>query len=311
VRFALRVLSFARLRGWSADDHDAALACYARTMDALPPDWPRADGRDARAFFESAFVPVDLGQGPTLFTGYYEPELNGAAERGGRFQYALYGPPSGLAAGMPWHSRAKIEDGNLLAGQEIVWLDDVLDAFLAQVQGSVRIHLADGGGTVRLGYAGKNGHPYRSIGAELVRRGEIPAETVSILAIRRWCAAHPDQITGLLRHNPSYVFFRTLDLDRDLGPIGTLDQPVTAGRTLAVDPDHYPLGAPIWAATFDAHIGCRLMVAQDTGSAIRGPGRADVFCGTGAAAGVAAGDLRVEGTMTLLLPRVMMNRQAE
>lgn len=286
------------LTGWPDDDHGAALTAYLATADLLPDGWPRGETGDARGFFERNFQTRAVDE-PALLTGYYEPELDGALHPDGRFRFALFGPPPGLDDSRPWFSRAEIEAGNLLAGQELVWLDSALEAFLAQVQGSVRVRLA-GGQVLRLGFAGKNGHPYTSIGKELIRRGELAPDKASVAAIRDWAARNPGLLPGLLRVNESFVFFRRLDLPADSGPIGTLGRPVTALRSIAVDPYHVPLGAPVWV---EWQGEARLMIAQDTGSAIKGAGRGDIFFGSGAAAGVAAGALKAEGRMTVLLPK--------
>ena len=290
-------LSVADLPGWSDDDHEAALASYSASVSVLPGHWPRPDGRPARAFFQEAFGLCASAEG--LLTGYYEPELDGSARPGGRFRHPLYAMPPDLDSGHPWHDRAAIEAGDLLAGLELVWLDSPLEAFLAQVQGSVRVRLADGS-VRRFGYAGKNGQPYSSIGKELIRRGVLSQSDASVAAIRAWAAAHPSEVPALLRVNRSFVFFRPLDLDPDLGPIGTAGCPVTPLRSLAVDPDHIPLGAPVWV---EWQGEARLMIAQDTGGAIKGAGRGDIFFGTGAAAGEAAGALKCAGRLTALLPK--------
>lgn len=296
---AERRLAFRALSGWAAEDHAAALAAYGRSVHALPPEWPRPDGSAPRVFFESRFTPVLVGA-PAFVTGYYEPEVEGAAAREGRFRHPLHARPATLPEG-PWHSRAEIVAGDLLAGHELVWLDSAVEVFLAQVQGSVRVRLPDG--TLRrYGFAGRNGHPYRSIGAELIRRGAVPADAMSAAAIRDWCARHPEGVAGLLDHNPSYVFFRPLDLPEDEGPLGSMGLPLSPGRSVAVDTDHVPLGAPVWLEAGAMRV---LAVAQDTGSAIRGAGRADLFCGSGREAGERAGAMRLAGRCIVLLPEAI------
>ena len=288
----------ADLPGWNRDDHDAALAAYMTSVDLMPRDWPRQAQFAAQHFFETQFQAVPLPE-PALLTGYYEPELLGAIRPDARFCHALYAPPPGLTDAAPWFTRAEIEAGNLLAGHEIVWLDSALEAFLVQVQGSCRVRLA-GGGVLRLGFAAKNGQPYVSIGKELIRQGALNDADASVGAIRDWAAQHPDQVAGLLRTNPSFVFFRPLDLPADQGPLGTMQRPVTAFRSIAVDPDHVPLGAPVWV---EWQGQASLMIAQDTGSAIKGPQRGDIFYGSGAAAGTHAGALKTLGRMTVLMPK--------
>ena len=287
------------LAGWDADDHAAALFAYAGTVDLLSDDWPRPDPSETpRHFFERAFGARSLAQ-DALLTGYYEPELAGSPVRTAEYSHPLHAMPADLPPDRPWFDRRQIEAGNLLAGQELVWLDSALEAFLAQVQGSVRVRLPDGR-ALRFGFAGKNGHPYSSIGKELIRRGALEESNASVAAIRDWAARHPEDLPELLRVNLSYVFFRPLNLPPESGPLGTLQRPVTALRSLAVDPDQVPLGAPVWVE-WDGN--ARLMVAQDTGSAIKGPARGDIFFGTGAAAGELAGALKARGRMTVLLPK--------
>lgn len=283
----------AELPQWAADDHDLAFAVFSASAACLPVGWPRPE-LPARAFFEDRLRAVPL-PGPALLTGYYEPVVEGASQRDGRFAHALYAlPRGGIAA-----TRAEIEDGDLLCGHELAWLSDPLDAFMAQVQGSCRVRLA-GGGELRLGYAGRNGHPYRSVGAELIRRGEIGAGRMSAQAIRDWCRAHPGQVAGLLRHNPSFVMFRPLDLAADAGPPGALGVPLTPLRSIAADPAHVPPGAPVWVETA---VFSRLCLAQDTGSAIVGAARADLFCGTGDAALRLAGPMQLAARLTVLMPK--------
>jgi membrane-bound lytic murein transglycosylase A len=250
---------------------------------------------DPRSFFESRFI---VASRPCHFTGYYEPELDGRRAADARFCHPLHAAPAGLGDGRIWHSRREIMEGGLLRGLELVWLDSAIEAFLAQVQGSVRVRLEDGS-VLRLGFAGRNGHDYRSIGQELIRRGAVAADAISADAIRDWCAAHPGEVAGLLAHNPSYVFFRTLALAPELGPVGSSGVPLTAMRSLAADPAHVPPGSPVWVECGSLRA---LFVAQDTGSAIKGAGRADLFCGSGAAAGRIASGLNTHGTMHVFRP---------
>lgn len=303
---AARRLAFTRLAGWAEDDHAAALAAYAVTVDLLGPDWPRPEGDDARAFFERHFCPVLTGTPPALLTGYFEPEVAGADAPGGACRHPLYALPDDMPSGRPWLSRAEIEAENLLAGCELVWLESPVEVFFAQVQGSVRVRLSDGR-VRRLGFAGRNGHDYRSIGAELIRRGEVAEAEMSAGAIRDWCARHPGEVAALLRHNPSFVFFRALDLPEDSGPLGCMGRPVTEARTIAVDPEHIPHGAPVWV---EAGASARLMIAQDTGSAIKGAQRGDIFCGSGTEAGDRAGKIRISGRLVTFLPVTLAKRIA-
>jgi membrane-bound lytic murein transglycosylase A len=301
-----RRLGFSDLAGWDADDHAAALSAYRLTVDQLGPDWPRPDGREARHFFEQSFLPIELGAPPGLITGYYEPEVEGRATREPGYAHPLYAPPADLPGDRPWFSRTEIETGDLLAGRELVWLADPVEAFFAQVQGSVRVRLGDGQ-VRRYGYAARNGQEYRSIGKELTRRGIGSPDGISADGIRDWCRANPHAVRDLLRHNPSFVFFRQLDLDAGTGPIGTAGCPVTAMRSLAVDSEITPLGAPVWVAGGTL---ATLMIAQDTGSAIKGAQRGDAFCGTGAEAGHIAGDMRISGRLVTFFPHALAERLA-
>ncbi len=285
-----RAKSPAGIPGWAAEDHAAAFAVWHLTA----PD--AAAVPDARRFFETAF---DTEPRPCHCTGYYEPELSGRLIPDARFRHPLHALPPDLPTDRPWFSRAEIAAGDLLAGRELVWLDSAIEGFLAQVQGSVRVRV-DNGTVLRLGYAGKNGHPYHSIGQELIQRGEVGQNAMSADAIRDWCAAHPDRVADLLATNPSFVFFRPLDLPETLGPIGASGVPLTPLRSLAADPDHIAPGTPVWVECGSQQA---LFIAQDTGSAIKGPGRIDLFCGSGAAAGRMASGLNAQGTIHVLRPK--------
>ncbi len=304
-------LSFADLPGWDQDDQGAALRAFVTSCPALAdePEWAAACAAaprqtDARAFFERYFRPVAVpARGPTLFTGYYEPELQASPVRTARFAYPIYRKPPELQPGEVWYDRATIEGQGLLAGRglELAWLADPVDVFFLQVQGSGRLVMPDGH-VMRVGFAAKNNRPYRSIGRELADRGVFPAARISARMIRNWIHANPADGRALMWTNPSYVFFRPVSLDPALGPIGGLAVPVTAGRTLAVDPRHVPLGAPVWIDTDGNQPMRRLMVAQDVGTAIKGPERADVFVGSGFRAGELAGSMRDSGRMFVLMP---------
>lgn len=310
-----RMLSFQDLQGWAADDHAAALSVFrascARVADMHPgDDWPAlcalADTATApRAFFEHFFRPVLIGDpAEALFTGYYEPELTASAEPTARFNVPLHAAPPELRAGARFASRARIENDALLTGRglEIAWLSDPVEKFFLQVQGSGRLRMTDGS-VQRVGFGGKNGHEYRSVGRELVRRGIFQPHQVSAAVIKRWVRDNPEEGRALLQHNPSYVFFRRVDdLDPESGPRGAIQVALTAGRSLAVDPDVVPLGAPVWLEKGGAAPMKRLMVAQDTGSAIKGAQRGDIFYGSGDRAGRQAGRIKDGGRMVVLLP---------
>lgn len=307
---AAETLSFGDLPGWAEDDHSAALAAFTETCDLMrAPEWAplcalAKEATDARAFFEMFFRPVLTGEPPALFTGYYEPELSGSPIRTPRFAWPVYARPPEFDGKGTWHSRDIIEDRGLLRGRglELAWLEDPVEAFFLQIQGSGRIRMTDGS-VMRLGFAAKNNHPYRSIGTELIRRGVMAAHQVSAQGIKAWVRANPGPGLQLLRHNPSFVFFRKLpDLPAHRGPIGAMGRSVTTLRTLAVDPEFTPLGAPVWMEKGGDMPINRLMIAQDTGTAIKGAQRADIFYGTGDAAGEAAGRIKDPGRMITLLP---------
>ncbi|MBF9029325.1 murein transglycosylase [Rhodobacterales bacterium HKCCE3408] len=307
---SVHLLEFSDLNGWAEDDHAAALEAFLETCtDLTDAEWSalcgvaQTQGSNARAFFELFFRPVLVGgDRAALFTGYFEPELNGSRTRTARYRYPIYRQPPEVTG--LWHTRAEIEEDRLLEGRglEIAWIDDPVEVFFLHIQGSGRIRLPDGS-MIRVGYAGRNGHEYRSVGQELVRRGIYEAHQVSAQVIRSWVRRNPSAGEELLRHNPSYVFFREVRIDDpNDGPLGAMNRSITALRTIAVDPDYTPLGAPVWIEKRGADPLNRLMIAQDTGSAIRGPQRADVFYGTGDAAGRAAGRVRDTGRMIVLLP---------
>ncbi|MDO9527114.1 MAG: MltA domain-containing protein [Gemmobacter sp.] len=308
------VLSFSDLAGWDSDDHAAALTAFRETCDMMKGrDWVAScrtsqAATDPRAFFETHFRPVVLGQPPALFTGYYEPELDGSPQRTPIFSHPVYSRPPEFDGKGVWHSRAEIERQGLLRGRglELAWLADPVEAFFLQIQGSGRIRMPDGR-TMRLGFAAKNNHPYRSIGAELVRRGLMDLHKVSAGRIKAWARANPTDAAEILLHNPSFVFFRKLpDLSADKGPIGAMGRSVTTLRSIAVDRSFVPLGAPVWVEKEGDAPLSRLMIAQDTGTAIKGAQRADIFYGTGAQAGRIAGKVKDPGRMVVLLPRAMV-----
>ncbi len=299
----------------------------------------QGESEQARRFFERNFRAVAIrlgGRTAGLFTGYYEPLLRGSRTRAGPYTIPLYGPPKDLISVdlgefsdslkgrrivgrlrdrrlRPYFQRRQIGAGALVGrGLEIVYVDDPVDAFFLQIQGSGRVRLA-GGGELRLGYAGGNGHRYFAIGRELIRRGVLTREKVSMQSIRAWLNEHPEQAGELLDLNPSYIFFREL---RGPGPIGALGVALSPGRSIAVDRELIPLGIPIWLQAShpspepgrDALPLRRLMLAQDTGGAIKGGIRGDVFWGHGARAAAIAGKMKNAGEWFLLLPRALAQR---
>lgn len=300
--------------------------CAAATM--LTPQ----DDQQARAFFEHWLTPHQLvssdGQDSGLITGYYEPLLFGSRKPSARFRFPVYGVPedmlnidlSGVYPELktyrlrgrlngnkvvPYYSRADIDAGRApLQGREILWVDDAVDLFFLQVQGSGRVQL-ENDETVRIGYADQNGHPYVSIGRKLVEQGELSLEQASLQGIKQWGLRNPDKLGALFNQNPSYVFFRELPPSPN-GPPGALGLPLTAGRSLAVDPRAIALGSLVYLATTwpnSTQALNRLMLAQDTGGAIKGAVRADFFWGFGEEAAQNAGSMRQSGRLWILLPR--------
>jgi len=298
-------------------------------------------GRDAvRAFFEGQFTAyrVRTGDGAEIgrVTGYYEPLLEGSIARTDRFTVPLYARPDDLLIVdlaelypelkgkrvrgrlegnrvVPYWPRGDIDEGlPALDSKVLVYVGDPVEAFFLEIQGSGRIKLADGS-VMRVGYADQNGWPFRSIARVLIDRGELPPDRASMQAIKAWGRAHRDQLPALLAENPSYVFFREIpspapgSLEAHIdGPIGTLGVPLLAERTIAADPRAIPLGAPVFLATthpLSTQPLDRLVMAQDTGGAIRGALRIDYFWGFGDAAGREAGRMRQEGRVWLLWPK--------
>jgi membrane-bound lytic murein transglycosylase A len=305
-----------------------------RSCDSLSAAAP-GDEAAARRFVETSFSAwaVTSGDGAAegLITGYYEPVLPGSRSRTERFRQPVYGVPGDLVAvdldgvnpdlkGMrlrgrldgrrlvPYWSRAEIENRASFEAPVLAWVEDPVELFFLQIQGSGQIELEDGakrGERLRLGYADQNGHPYRSMGRFLIDRGEMTLAQASMQGIKTWAAANPGRLREALDSNPSYVFFREMR-DTSDGPTGTLGAPLSAGYSIAVDPRSVPLGAPVFLATTmpnSAQPLHRLVAAQDTGGAIRGAVRADFYWGTGSEAGALAGRMRQQGRMWILWPR--------
>jgi membrane-bound lytic murein transglycosylase A len=305
------ILSFDQLEGWSNDDHDAALSVFRNTCrDMKGADWRALCAMaksvtDGNALFELMFRPVLIEDGKdALFTGYFEPELDGSKHQTGRYRYPIYQMPREAKVNRPWLSRRGILTSGIMDGRglEIAWVDDPVELFFLQIQGSGRIRLPDGS-VLRVGYGGKNGHEYRSLGRELVRRGIYNAHQVSAQVIKNWVRRNPVAGEELLYHNPSYVFFREVsEVPASRGPLGAMNRSITDMRSVAVDPSITRLGSPVWIEKDGANPLRRLMIAQDTGSAIKGAQRADIFFGTGDDAGRKAGRLRDPGRMVVLMP---------
>jgi membrane-bound lytic murein transglycosylase A len=340
---------FAAIPGWANAPLAPGLRAFASGCTRIAAASPlrrsceaaraaRADDEiAARAFAESAFdawaISSADGAAEGMVTGYYEPVLAGSRTRSERFRYPVYGVPADLVAVdlesvnpelkglrlrgrlegnrlVPYRTRAEIERGNGLQAPVLAWVEDPVELFFLQIQGSGQLAL-DTGGRLRLGYADQNGHPYRSLGRFLVERREMTLDQASMQGIKAWAAANPRKLREALDANPSYVFFReapdsSAGPGPERGPLGTLGVPLTAGYSIAVDQRHVPLGAPVFLATtmpLSSQPLERLVAAQDTGGAIRGAVRADFYWGSGAEAGALAGRMRQQGRMWILWPK--------
>jgi len=337
--------TFAAMPGWDRDEVREAWPAFLTSCQTLirRPEWKNActtarqvNGNDegaVRAFFESGFTPYKVfnpdGSDTGLVTGYYEPLLRGSRKRGGPYQTPLYKAPDdlltidlaslypelknmrlrGRVVGnkvVPYFSRAELLQSGALNGKELVWVDDPVEAFFLQVQGSGRVILDGSQETVRLAYADQNGYPYKSIGRYLVDKGEMTLSQASAQGIKAWVIANPSRQNELLNANPSYIFFKEEKVgDPSKGPNGAMGLPLTGQRSIAVDRQHIPLGAPVFLATTQPNSDAplqRLVLAQDTGGAIRGAVRADYFWGFGNEAGEKAGAMKQRGMMWVLLP---------
>jgi membrane-bound lytic murein transglycosylase A len=337
-------VEWSSLESWESDNHGDAWAGFLKSCEKLDHQQWRAvcdlaensgdlGDAEAREFFESHFevrpIYAEGGETQGLITGYYEPLLKGSWERSEEYQYPLYGVPEDLLVvdlgaiypqlkGMrlrgqlvgnkivPYHDRAQLDDDQeLLQGAEILWVNSSVDLFFLHIQGSGLVELADGS-IAAVGYAEQNGHPYQSIGNVLIEMAELEQEEVTLFTIRDWLKANPDRLNEVLSKNPSYVFFELRDAQAN-GPIGSLNVVLTPRRSIAVDRNVIPLGAPVWLQTTlpnEAQSPLnQLMLAQDTGGAIKGHVRADVFWGRGGEAEEMAGLMKQQGELFVLLPR--------
>lgn len=338
----LQPVEWSEVTGWNDDDLRPAFYAFVASCTRLERKsmWQNtcsaartlAEREPAalRAWFEASFRPWAAtnpdGSRNGLVTGYYEPLLNGSRQRNGKSTVPVFGPPDDLIVVeladlypelkhmrlrgrlegrklVPYYSRAELESRESKRSP-ILWVDDPIDFFFLQIQGSGQVRLPDGS-RVRLNYADQNGHPYRSIGKWLLDQGQLKPGEASMQGIKAWASANPSRRNELLNTNPSVVFFREIAADGS-GPPGALAVPLTPERSIAIDPRHIPLGAPVWLSTTRPNSEqalTRLMLAQDTGGAIRGVVRADFYWGTGDEAGAQAGKMRQQGRMWVLLPR--------
>ncbi len=347
---SFKLLDYSALPGWNDDNLSEAWPAFKASCEVLrkKSDWQdvcsiaqnidEADDAAIRVFFEVFFDPYQIinqdGTDTGLITGYYEPLLKGSRKRGGVYQIPLYKTPSDLLTidlvsvypelkglrlrgrlignkVVPYFSRAELSQSDSLEGQEICWVDNSVDAFFLQVQGSGRVLLEDSNEIIRLAYANQNGQLYKSIGRYLVDQGEIRLEQASAQGIKKWIAKHAEREQEVLNANPSYVFFKEeVITDPTQGPKGALGVALSEKRSIAIDPQQLPLGAPIFISTTEPNSAAslnRLVLAQDTGGAIRGAVRADFFWGFGERAGEMAGRMKQRGMMWVLWPKLASN----
>jgi membrane-bound lytic murein transglycosylase A len=336
-----QVRDWSALPGWQEQDPTAGFTAWRRGCEKLKnnPLWADTcksassvtlNAQAVRAFMEKNLQPLQLhnpdGSSQGLITGYYEPVYPGSHTRTDTARFPLYAEPLDLVTVSLESVYPDLQGKRLrgrLEGRKIVpypsadairkngvdspvlaWLTDPLDVQFMQIQGSGRVKLEDGS-EIRLGYANQNGHPYKPIGRWLVESQQMPAAEVSMQRIRSWAAQNPEKLDTLLASNPSYVFFRRLPESTE-GPLGSLNVPLSAAHSIAVDPGMIALGSPVYLATTRPDNGNPLNVlvaAQDTGGAIRGQVRADYFWGTGPEAGELAGKMKQRGELWLLWPR--------
>ncbi len=306
------------------------------SLPQLPPS-----PQEARRWFERHFRPAEIaedGHRRGLLTGYYEPEIAGRRRPDTSFKIPVYGRPSDLVSVdlgrfrprwhgrylfgrlrdeelVPYPSRAMIARKGLASAPVLFWTNDPVALFFLQVQGSGRVRFGDGR-VFRVDYAGQNGRPYTAIGRILMRMGALSPDEVSLRGIRNWLLSHPKLAPKIMDRDESYVFFRLAPLSpANSGPVGTQGVPLTPGASLAVDPHFHPLGIPFYVVAPPSHQGVaplhQLMIAQDTGGAIKGPLRGDVFWGYGARAEQLAGDMKARGRFFVLLPLSLWQQLAQ
>lgn len=310
-------LSVASLPGWERDDHAAALRTFLISCRKIADrdNWrdlcaAASATKNPKAFFEERFTARALPgkNGPSvLFTGYYEPELRGSRTAKGRYRTPVYSMPEAAAVQKPYLSRKEIDQGALKGrGLELAWVDDPVDLFFLQVQGSGRIAL-DQGGVIRVGYAGNNGREYVSLGKVMQEKGLMEPGKISSPSIKAWLRANPGQAPEIMRENPRYVFFR--ERNDTGGPIGSLGVPLEPERSAAVDGALVPDGSPVYVVTRlpDTEIGkrapyARLLMAQDSGGGVK-DGHIDIFFGHGRRAEELAGYMSTRGAAYVLVPK--------
>jgi membrane-bound lytic murein transglycosylase A len=333
-RFEAREVRFDELEGWAADDHTKALETFIPSCEVFArkarkrsegsnlaitestwrslcdeANWSRGNPMQAKHFFESRFVPfrvANRGKEEGLFTGYYEPVLYGSFTRHGDFKYPLHAAPPELKTSKPYYTHAEINNGALKGRKlELLWVDDPVMKFFMQIQGSGRVRL-ENGRELFIGYADGNGHPYVGLGKVMRDRSLLPSDQINFFTIRQWLYENPREAFALMEENPSYIFFKL----RDVPAVGAAGVKLTPQRSLAIDSRYIPYGLPLFLTVdLPAQPGqppvrlSQLMVAQDTGGAIRGPVRGDIFFGPGLEAEYMAGYMKNRGIYTLLVPK--------
>jgi membrane-bound lytic murein transglycosylase A len=336
-RFGALPITYEQLSGWQEENHAQAIAAFQATCviqarkpetktsisgiriprqvwESLCADAERIKGggdAQARQFFEQRFMPFRItnnGKETGLFTGYYEPVLYGSYKKRGDYIYPLYLSPPDLSSRRPYYTHAEINSGVLAKRNlELVWVDDPVMLFFLQIQGSGRVRLSRDK-EILVGYAGQNGHPYLALGKVMGDEGLVPRDQLNFFTLRQWLYDNPGRAFEMMERNPSYVFFKKLD---KTGPVGSVGAVLTPMRSLAVDSKYIPYGLPLFLETeLPPMHGSRepipfnrVMIAQDTGGAIRGPVRGDIFFGGGSAAEYLAGYMKGRGSYSLLVPR--------
>jgi len=321
-------VGFEQLPGWQADRVAEAWPALLKGCERPPAAWaalcaearrgPPADDAALRLWLAQRLQPYRVeavdGQAQGLLTGYFEPLVEASRTRRGAFQVPLYAAPADLAARRPYWTRQQLDTlpaaQAALRGRELAYVADPLDALLLQIQGSGRLRFTGPDGraqTVRLAFAGHNDQPYVSVGRWLIGQGELKAEGANWPAIKDWARRNPQRVQQMLWQNPRVVFFREEPLtDPNLGPRGAMGVPLTPGRSVAVDPKSVPYGAPLWLDSTEplsARPLQRLVLAQDTGSAITGAVRADYFWGWGEQAEAQAGRMKQPLRLWVLWPK--------
>ena len=326
---SFKAVSWQDLPGWQEDDLRQSWPAWLKSCDALRRRNSEINWRDlctraasvnegdlsaVRQYFESGFQPFEVrnsssGSEHGLITGYYEPQMNGSRVKTGNYTVPLYRYPAAWTRSKPnpAPTRAELVSSGALNGSELVWVQDPVVAAFMQIQGSGKVQLDDGR-ILRLGFAGTNDQPFKSFAQWLLDRKEIGKSEATMQGIQQWARRNPGRVDEMLNANPRFVFFKELPTssNADIGPVGALGVSLTAERSIAVDVRAIPLGAPVFLTTtkpMSSQLMQRLVIAQDTGTAIVGGVRADYFWGSGDAAAEMAGRMKQNGRVWLLLPR--------